>query len=268
MKNESKRKQPLTDPDLFREERRQQIVRVADNQQRVTVSGLAKLFAVSPVTIRTDLVWLEQHGMITRTHGGAVPALPQRVDLAFVARTQTQQNEKERIGAAAASLIQNGESIALDASTTALHLARNLRETKEITVITNGIRVAEEIANYPGLTVMLLGGLIRPAAMSVVGNWSEALLNQINISKAFVGAKGFTLTEGLTDVDGEEVKLKQALVAAAREVTAIIDHTKWGQVGLATFCPVDRLHRIITNRAAPKDLVQKARQSGIEVVLA
>lgn len=267
MKNENKRKSPQIDADLFREERRQQIVRVAENQQRVTVEGLAKLFAVSPVTIRTDLAWLEQHELIRRTHGGAVPALPQRVDLAFAARAQTQQNEKERIGAAAASLIQNGESIALDASTTALQLARNLRGTKEITVITNGIRVAEEIANYPGLTVMLLGGLIRPAAMSVVGNWSEALLDQINISKAFVGAKGFTLAEGLTDVDGEEVKLKQALVASAREVIAIVDHTKWGQVGLATFCPVDRIHRIITNRAAPKDLVQKTRQRGIDVML-
>ncbi len=190
------------------------------------------------------------------------------MDLAFAAREQVQQNEKERIGAVAASLIQNGESIALDASTTALYLARNLRGSKEITVITNGIRVAEEIANYPGLTVMLPGGLIRPAAMSVVGNWSEAVLNQINIGKAFVGAKGFTLAEGLTDVDGEEVKLKQALVAAAREVIAIIDHTKWGQMGLATFCPTEQIHRIITNRAAPRDLVQKARQRGIEVMLA
>lgn len=267
MKNESKRKRPQPEADLFREERRQQILRVAENQQRVTVDSLAKLFVVSPVTIRTDLAWLERQGLLTRTHGGAVPATPQRVDLAFAARAQTQQNEKERIGAAAASLIQNGESVALDASTTALYLARNLRGTKEITVITNGIRVAEAIANYPGLTIMLVGGLIRPAAMSVVGNWSETLLKQINIGKAFVGAKGFTLTEGLTDVDGEEVKLKQALVAAAREVIVIIDHTKWGQVGLATFCPVNRIDRIITDRAAPKDLVQKARQRGIEVLL-
>lgn len=266
MKDENKRKS-TSEAGLFPEERRQRIVRVAESQQRVTVVGLAKLFAVSPVTIRTDLAWLEQNGSITRTHGGAVPTVPQRVDLAFAAREQVQQDEKERIGAAAAGLVQDGESIALDASTTALHLARNLRGGKEITVITNGIRVAEEIANYPGLTVMLPGGLIRPAAMSVVGNWSEGVFKQINIGKAFVGAKGFTLAEGLTDVDGEEVKLKQTLAAAAREVTAIIDHTKWGQVGLATFCPTDRIHRIITNRGAPRDLVQKARQRGIEVVL-
>src|SRR5262245_8302929 len=151
MKDENKRKASL-EVGLFPEERRQRILRVAESQQRVTVEGLAKLFAVSPVTIRTDLAWLEQNGLITRTHGGAVPTVPQRVDLAFAAREQVQQNEKERIGAAAARLIQNGESVALDASTTALCLARNLRGSKEITVITNGIRVAEEIANYPGLT--------------------------------------------------------------------------------------------------------------------
>jgi DeoR/GlpR family transcriptional regulator of sugar metabolism len=188
---------------------------VAESQQRITVDGLAKLFSVSPVTIRSDLMWLKRQGLIARTHGGAMPALPQWVDQAFAAREQVQQNEKERIGAAA-SLIQIGESIALDASTTAVQLARNLRRMKESTVITNGIRVAEEIANSLGLTIMLLGGLIRPAAMSVVGNWSEAILKQINIGKAIVGAKGFTLAEGLTDLDGEEVKLKQTLVAAAR----------------------------------------------------
>lgn len=267
MKNEIKRKHPQREADLFREERRQQIVQVAENQQRVTVAGLAKLFAVSPVTIRTDLAWLEQNGLITRMHGGAVPVVPRREE-AFTARTQVHPNEKERIGIAAANLIQNGDSLALDASTTALNVARNLRGAKEITVITNGLRVAEEIANYPGLTIILLGGLIRAPSMSVVGNWSEALLQQINIGKAFVGAKGFTLAQGLTDVDSEEVKLKQALVAAAHEVTAIIDHTKWGQVGLATFCPTERLHRIITVRAAPKELVAQARQRGIEVILA
>ncbi len=265
MKNETKRNQPTAD--LFREERRQQILRVAESQQRVTVAGLATLFSVSPVTIRADLVWLERHGLITRTHGGAVPAISQRVDLAFAAREQERQGEKERIGAAAAALVQDGESIALDASTTALYMARHLRGRKEITVITNSLRIAEEIANYPGLTVVLPGGLIRPAAMSVVGDWSAAVLNQINIGKAFVGARGLTLTEGLTDVDSEEVKLKQALVAAAREVIAIIDHTKWGQVGLATFCPIDHVHRVITVRSAPRDLVQNIRQHGIEVTL-
>lgn len=267
MKNENKRNKPRPDADLFREERRQQIVRVAESQQRVTVAGLAELFAVSPVTIRTDLAWLERQGLLTRTHGGAMPAAPQRIDLAFAAREHDRSDLKERIGVAAARLIEDGDSIALDASTTVLHLARHLRGARELTVITNGIRVAEEIANYPGLTILLVGGQIRPAAMSVVGTWSETLLRQINIGKAFVGAKGFTLAEGLTDVDGDEVKLKQALVAAARETIAVIDHTKWGQVGLATFCPAANVHRIITDRTAPHDLVRKARHRGIEVTL-
>lgn len=242
-------------------------MRVADNQQRVTVAGLAELFAVSPVTIRTDLAWLERQGLLARTHGGAVPAAPQRIDLAFAAREKVRSDEKERIGATAASAIEDGDSIALDASTTALSLARHLRGKREITVITNGIRVAEEIANYPGLTILLIGGQIRPSAMSVVGTWSETLLERINIRKAFVGAKGFTLTEGLSDVDGEEVKLKRALVTAAHEVIGLIDHTKWGQVGLATFCPVDKIQRIITDRGAPRDLVRKTRHRGIDVTV-
>ncbi len=265
MVNESKRKP--RGGGLFAEERRQRILSAVESRQRATVEALAAQFKVSPVTIRTDLDWLERQGLIRRTHGGAVPADPGRVDPAFAAREGAQRAEKERIGAAAAALVQDGDTIGLDASTTALHLARNLRGKREITVVTNGLRVAQEIAQQPGLTVMLLGGLIRPEAMSVVGSWGEAVLDRINIGKVFVGARGFTLAEGLTDVDGEEVRLKQALVAVAHEVVAVIDQTKWGQVGFATFCALERIQRIITVRAAPTRLVQQARRRGLTVTL-
>lgn len=243
------------------------MLRLLEAQKRATVDELADLYGVSKVTIRNDLKWLEANGLATRTHGGAMPVRSNRTDLAFAAREQLNSAEKARIGAAAASLVRDGESIALDSSTTALQIARRLTDQKELTVITNGIRAAEELSIHSGVTVLLPGGILQPAHLSVVGSWGEAVLRQIHIQKAFIGGRGFTLEEGLTDVNNEEARLKQAIIATAKEVIAIIDHTKWGQIAFVTSCPIDRITMIITDEKAPRDMVAQARSRGIAVTL-
>jgi DeoR/GlpR family transcriptional regulator of sugar metabolism len=107
--------------------------------------------------------------------------------------------------------------------------------------------------------------MLRWEAFSLVGTWGEDLLRRMHIHKAFVGAKGLTLEEGLTDVNPEEVRLKQAIVEAAKEVIAIVDHTKWGRVAFATFCPLDRIRLVITDVQAPPELVEAVRRRGVEV---
>jgi len=202
---------------------------------------------------------------LIRTHGGALPADRNPVELAFEVRERLNREEKIRIGQAAASLVQDGDSIALDASTTAMYLARFLRDRRELTVLTNGIRVAMEFAGRPGITVLMPGGMLRWEAFSLVGTWGEDLLRRMHIHKAFVGAKGLTLEEGLTDVNPEEVRLKQAIVETAKEVIAILDHTKWGRVAFATFCPLERIRLVITDVQAPSELVEAVRRRGVEV---
>lgn len=250
---------------LFPEERRQEIVRILAEHPRVTVTELSRKFTVSEVTIRKDLTFLEEQGSIQRMHGGAIGTGQQQDDLGFDRRAQIQQAEKERIALAASQLVSNGDSIALDASTTSLYLARRLREHRELTVVTNGIRNAIELANRRGTTVLVPGGTFRLDTYSLVGNWGEAVLRQINIQRAFVGAKGFTLEEGLTDANADEVKLKQAIVGTAKDVIALIDHTKWGQVAFATFCQLPKLKLIITDAKAPAEMVEQVRRKGIEV---
>ena len=134
-------------------------------------------------------------------------------------------------------------------------------------VVTNGIRVAMEFAGRSGITVLMPGGTLRWEAFSLVGAWGEDILRRIHIQKAFVGAKGLTLEEGLTDVNPEEVRLKSAIVEAAKEVIAIVDHTKWGRVAFATFCPLDRVRLVITDNQAPPDMVEAVRERGVEVWL-
>lgn len=248
-------------------ERLAKIEAFLETQPHVTVAHLARTLHVSPVTVRNDLNELERRGRLVRIHGGALAATKGAHELIFEQRARLQHPAKRRIGQQAATLVRDGDSIFLDASTTALELAKQLRERHELTVITNSLRSAQELVISPHLTVIMPGGIVRREAFSLVGMWSTDLLQRFNIGRAFVGARGFTLEEGLTDVHPDEVALKRAIVEIAKEVIALIDHTKWNQVALASFCSTDKLSTIISDRQAPRKLVEAARARGIEVIL-
>jgi len=257
---------------MFGSERRRQIADLVESQERASVAELASRFQVSEVTIRKDLVRLEAERVLMRVHGGAILAAseagrrgPGHSEPAFQLRERLQQAEKAAIGAAAAALIEDGDSIAIDASTTALQVARHLRDKRELTVITNGIRIATELAGLPGITVLMPGGRLRWEALSLVGTWGESMLGRVNIQKALVGAVGLTLEQGLTDVTEEEAEVKRAMGAAAREVVAVIDHTKWGRVALSTVCPIERMTLVLPDAQAPAAMVAEVRARGIEV---
>lgn len=254
--------------DVFARERRDTIARLVGERGRATVSALAKRFTVSAVTVRKDLLILQDEGRVVRTHGGAIATGERPTEGLFDMRERLQAAEKTLIGAAAANLVVDGESIALDASTTALSLARHLKARgrwDRLTVITNGLRIALELAGVPGVTVVMPGGTVRWEAMSVVGGMSDAVTGRFNIQKAFVGAVGFTIDSGLSDATEDEAQIKRAVVEVAREVIAIVDHTKWGRVAFATFCPTERISAVVADGEAPAAMVQDLRVLGIEV---
>jgi DeoR family transcriptional regulator of aga operon/DeoR family fructose operon transcriptional repressor len=256
--------------DVFARERQEQIARIVGEDGRSRVADLARQFNVSTVTIRKDLVVLESERRLVRTHGGAIAIDRSRPELAFEIRERLQADEKARIGAAGAALVRDGESIVLDASTTALSVARQLRARggwSQLTVVTNGLRVAGELAGHPGLTVLMLGGRVRWEALSVVGQLGDGLFRRINVQKAFVGAAGFTIESGLSDATDEEAQIKRSMVAAAREVIAIVDHTKWERAAFATFCATDRVTIVLTDEAAPNAMVAGLRTRGVDVRL-
>jgi DeoR/GlpR family transcriptional regulator of sugar metabolism len=256
--------------DVFARERQEHIVRIVEEHGRARVSDLASQFRVSAVTIRKDLVALEAERRLVRTHGGAITIGRSRPELAFEIRERLQADEKARIGAAGAALVHDGESIVMDASTTALSVARHLKARQgwsQLTVITNGLRIASELAGNPGITVLMLGGRVRWEALSVVGQLGDGLFRRVNVQKAFLGAAGFTPESGLADATEEEAQIKRSMVAAAREVIAIVDHTKWERAAFATFCPTDRLSVVLTDELAPDAMVRGLTARGIEVRL-
>jgi DeoR/GlpR family transcriptional regulator of sugar metabolism len=253
---------------LFLQERLDRIVALLQEQGRVSVADLSERFSVSPVTVRNDLTMLEQQGRLVRTHGGAVARPdPGMEPPAFALRKELHLAEKERIGRTAAALVRDGESIALDASTTAWQIARNLKDRRELTVITNGLFIALEFLDSPGVTVVMPGGSLRVASASLVGEQGACILERYHVQKGFFGAGGFTLDEGLTDTNQYEVELKRRMVERSKKVIAVVDSSKWGQVTFASLASVDQLDCVISDEAAPAEMAAVLRQRGIEVTL-
>ena len=253
--------------ELYPEERRQEILRQVSQQGRVSVAELGRQFGVSEVTIRADLQALADCNLLVRTHGGAVPASQGLYDLSLALRREQHAQEKSRIGEAGAALVADGDAIFLDSSSTALAIAMHLKSRRHLTIITNSLAVAQEMLGAPGVTVVTPGGTVRRDTASLVGTDGLEMLRKFNIQKGFFGAHGINLPEGLTDVSSDEAEVKHPLVDMCRQVIAVLDATKWGQVGLASFARLEQIDTVITDVHAPADLVEQVRSLGVEVIL-
>ena len=255
--------------EAFAEERQHHIGRLVAERGRVRVGDLVERFGVSGVTIRKDLAELERQGRVVRTHGGAVSPAGAGMERAFDVRERLQRAEKDAIGRAAAAMVTDGESIALDASTTAYAMARHLRARRDwlhLTVITNGLRIAIELAGAPGVSVLMPGGFVRPEALSLVGPMGEGLLARVNVQRAFLGATGFSVEAGLCDGTEEEAQIKRLLVTAASETIGLVDRTKWSRTSLATFCPTTSLSAVVTDGPAPVEMAGALQAAGVRVI--
>src|SRR5512134_1171086 len=204
-------------------ERRQGILDRVVEDGRVSVAELSQGFGLSEVTIRTDLQALAESGLILRTHGGAVAMNASRDYLSLNLRRQQQVQEKAHIGSAAAALIRDGDAIFLDSSSTALAIAQCLKDRRYLTVVTNGLAVAQELLDAPGIDVVVIGGRLRRDTASLVGAIGLDLLNHVNLQKGFFGSHGITVEEGMTDVSADEAELKRPVVQVCRNVIAVAD---------------------------------------------
>jgi DeoR/GlpR family transcriptional regulator of sugar metabolism len=252
---------------LFPRERLDRIVMVIQERGRVSVAELCERFGVSAVTIRSDLSTLEHQGLLIRTHGGAMLKANSGSELAFDFRRGLYPAEKERIGCAAAAMVLDGEAIALDASTTAWQVARHLKARHELTVVTNGLFIALEFVDSPAVTVVMPGGSLRAASASLVGDLGADILERYNVQKGFFGARGFTIAEGLTDVNQYEVELKRRMVQRCKQVVAVVDSSKWGQVAFATFAGLDDVDSVIVDQSAPENMLAQLRERQIKTIL-
>jgi ribose transport system substrate-binding protein len=249
-------------------QRRQRILGLLREQPGITVSQLANLLGVSPGTIRNDLNVLEEQGHLERVHGGAVLKEQEPyLNPAYAQRLRVNQYAKEWIARRAAEMIESGDAILLDASTTVYHMAPYLQDFRNLTIITNGIQVGLSLAQNPTHTVILTGGVINPQSVSVAGHLGQDLLDDLHIKIAFVSATGFSLEAGLTESDIQQAQIKRKMIRAAERVVALVDSSKFGKVSLAPFARPEQISHIITDCNLPPHWIGQLQREGIAVTL-
>ncbi|HEY2936468.1 MAG TPA: DeoR/GlpR family DNA-binding transcription regulator [Gaiellaceae bacterium] len=255
-------------PNLSQSERMEEVLRLLETRDSVHVTELAEVFSVSEVTVRSDLSELARQGLVARVRGGVRPLQRGQSELGFDLRLRLESDRKQAIARAAAAMVEEGEAVALDSSTTAYYLAHELRSKRELVVVTNGLLIAAALADAPGITVLVTGGTLRLSAMSLVGELGADVLRTTRINKGFLGARGLSLERGLMDLNPDEVRIKQEMAEACERVIGILDGTKWHRSALLSFCTADRLDAIVTDSSAPADEIDAWRRSGVEVVAA
>ncbi len=219
-------------------ERKNEILATLQKEQRVLVSELSQKYGVTEETIRRDLEKLEKEGFVKKTYGGAVLNNNTNVDLPLRIREKTNKKEKIVIARVVSSLIEEGESIMLDSSSTSLMVAKDLKQMKKLTVITNSVEVLVELSGSKGITVISTGGTLRDSSLSLVGKTAEKTLANFNVDKAIISCKGIDIEKGITESNEAEAEIKNVMRSCAKQTILAIDNSKFDNV---SFTRVDDL---------------------------
>jgi DeoR family transcriptional regulator, aga operon transcriptional repressor len=251
---------------MLASERRRQMVDHLRSTGSTTVEDLVRLFGVSPSTVRRDLEALEAEGLVLRVHGGAV-VNREGAELSILDRASHQAAAKRRIGEAAARFVRDGDTILITGGTTTATIVPFLTERSDLTVITNSVSCVQQLARYPEITVVVLGGWLRHSELSLLGHFVACALREVRPNKVFHGIYGLGAKDGLTGVDFQEVTTDRTLIASAPQLIIMADHTKFGRRGVIQLAPITAASVIVTDAGAPASEVHALRALGIEVVV-
>ena len=247
-------------------ERQKQILSLLSQQGRLSVAEIVTQFSISEATARRDLETLAAQGKAQRVHGGVIAVEQAPPELPILEREKEQADEKTRIGRAAASLVGNNETVFLGSGTTVLEIARNLRNHKNLTVITNSLPVLNILAGNKEITVVSLGGMLRESELSFIGHITEQALVEVRADKVFMGTRGVSLEHGLTNDYLQETLTDRAILKSGREVIIVADHTKVNRVATVLLAPLSQMHTFVTDSKADKKFLQALKREGIQVV--
>jgi DeoR/GlpR family transcriptional regulator of sugar metabolism len=253
-------------------ERRELIAHLLENVSRVSVAGLAEEFGVTDVSIRRDLTILEDAGRLRRVHGGAVPASRGHGRSAFAARVKENRDAKARIGSLAATLIRPGDIVVFDSGSTvaqvAAHVPGPLRRPSAITVVTNSLLILDEVGAWDSPHLICLGGLYLPDYQAVVGPQTVADMRDLSADIVFIGCDGLTVETGLTTPHVLVAEVGATMATRAQRVVAVADGSKVGRRGFTPIAPLTSVDVLITDETADPAELARARDTGIEVMLA
>lgn len=246
-------------------DRRDKIIQILHQKGAVRVDELSKEFDVSTVTIRNDLDFFEEKGMIHRTYGGALMKNNVYNDHPLKEKEKLNVEEKKRIGIYAAGLVNDGDAIILDSGSTTREIALRLKDKENITVMTNAINIALELAGQPNIRVMLSGGMLREKSYSLVGPEAENTIKNYYFDKLFLGVDGMDFKHGLTTPNPQEAQLNRMMVKHSSEIIAVADSSKFGRHSFSYICDLDPIGMVVTDTKITKDFEEKLKNRDIKV---
>lgn len=249
-------------------ERRSEIIEKVRKLRMVKVSDLMDEYQVSIETIRRDLEYLEKTGYLKRVYGGAVAHGLYGQEPTYSQREIVNYEEKRAIGAKAAELIDDGDTLIIDLGTTALEVVSCLSGKKDLTIITNATLIAQEAINYENCRVILLGGILRPGELSVSGHISDQNLSGFYANKLIMGVGGVSLDSGYTDYHLQEANTRRIMLEHADKVIAVADYSKFGVTAMNYICPANRIEKLVTDWSTPSKTIKEFREEGIDIIVA
>ncbi len=259
---------PPADLDADVSPRQQEIVTRVREQGFVTIETLAKMFDVSPQTVRRDIIRLDEVGLIQRFHGGAGQR-ENTTRLGYSQKRDTSPDGKRRIALACAALIPHGSSVSLDVGTTVEAVAHALLDHRRMHVIATSLGAATLLADSQVGDVVVTGGLLRGADGSLVGDAAIAAINRFRVDTAILACSGFDDADGsVMDFDVLKVAIKQAMVAQARRVILVADAAKFARSALVRVMPFEAVSIFVTDAAPPEHLAQRIADAGCRLVVA
>jgi len=252
---------------MYAIERQSEIMTMLSARKSLTVSDAASHFQVTEETIRRDLKVLERQGLLLRTHGGALLPDDTLTETPLRIREGINIAGKDVIGAAAARLVKPGEAVMLDASTSALYVAKHLKNKKSLTVITNAERIISELYDCPEITIVCTGGVLRHRSRSYVGRAAENVIRNYYADHFFFSCKGFDPHMGLTDSIEEESALRRAMLSRSRSCVFLCDHTKFDRVGFTTTATLADIQKFITDVPLSEEYLAALKEAGVEPII-
>lgn len=247
--------------------RRAIILEKLDKNGQVDVPSLSQELKVSEVTIRNDLIRLEQKNMLIRARGGAIKVDRVGIDFNLSDKNKQHLEEKKRIGKAAAALVEDGDTIILDSGTTTMEIARNLINVSNLTVITNALNIANQMADHQKANVIIPGGFLRKNSLSLVGGAAEENFKNYFCDKLFLAVDGFNTTHGMSTPNVEEAHLNRVMIEIAKQVVVVADSSKFHKRSFAFIAPVTEVDVVVTDAGIPVEDRKKLENAGVKVII-
>ncbi|WP_369018609.1 DeoR/GlpR family DNA-binding transcription regulator [Thermatribacter velox] len=251
------------------EERRLKILGVLEEKKTVSVKELVKLFGVSEDTIRQDLRVLDRQRLLRRTYGGAVRIGKSSAEIPFSLREISNRKVKELIGREAVKLIEEGDSIIFDASTTSLQVARSIDPAKRVTILTTSLDICISLAHNPNFNIISTGGTLHAPSFSFVGPQAESAIRNYFADCLFLGAKAISLEQmAIADVFELEAHLKKTMIQSTRKVVLVAESSKLKEQAFFKIADLSAIHILVTDGDVDKEAVEKLEELGVEVRIA